>query len=332
MKGHVRKLNSCQATSWQGKVTAPTPEIHNVLLTLWYFLLTNEILSHQEVDFVNLRPIIYSFSWALCSTNWWLGEMMYGYHSFMGRIIDFFFFFVYPNSLKCYKSISKCYWTPIKRQCVCLARPCLQLHTLHNSAGASQHLPIMPLTVPKSTEPWVGVELSPRFCSTSEPWQKTLTNSPRWKTPTSCRCCRSSSVVAALIARWRRRRKKKKEENWDHGHGSKTGTTWVGGVGGGSRDKSKAIQRINMEGKKKQKRMSKGGEVGNVFRRSGSMKWKKNKARRDEQACPERSSWDGEVMETRGAGGRWAEWRLQQEERCAIKIKVNSAELSQLMN
>lgn len=56
----------------------------------------------------------------------------------------------------------------------------------------------MPLTVPKSTEPWVGVELSPRFCSTSEPWQKTLTNSPRWNTPTSCRCCRSSSVVAAL--------------------------------------------------------------------------------------------------------------------------------------
>lgn len=57
----------------------------------------------------------------------------------------------------------------------------------------------MPLTVPKSTEPWVGVEFSPRFCSTSEPWQKTLTNSPRWKTPTSCRCCRSSSVVAALV-------------------------------------------------------------------------------------------------------------------------------------
>lgn len=76
------------------------------------------------------------------------------------------------------------------------------------SDGASQHLPIMPLTVPKSTEPWVGVELSPRFCSTSEPWQKTLTNSPRWKTPTSCRCCRSSSVVAALIARRRRRRRK----------------------------------------------------------------------------------------------------------------------------
>lgn len=61
-------------------------------------------------------------------------------------------------------------------------------------------LPIMPLTVPNSTEPWVGVELSPRFCSTSEPWQNTLTNSPRWNTPTSCKCCRSSSVVAALAA------------------------------------------------------------------------------------------------------------------------------------
>lgn len=59
-------------------------------------------------------------------------------------------------------------------------------------------LPIMPLTVPKSTEPCVGVEVSPRFCMTSEPWQKTLTNSPRWKSPTSWRCCRSSSVVAAL--------------------------------------------------------------------------------------------------------------------------------------
>lgn len=59
-------------------------------------------------------------------------------------------------------------------------------------------LPIMPLTVPKSTEPWVGVEVSPRFCITREPWQNTLTNSPRWKRPTSCRCCRSSSVVAAL--------------------------------------------------------------------------------------------------------------------------------------
>lgn len=66
------------------------------------------------------------------------------------------------------------------------------------SVKLSVCLPIMPLTVPKSTEPWVGVELSPRFCSTSEPWQKTFTNSPRWKTPTSCRCCRSSSVVAAL--------------------------------------------------------------------------------------------------------------------------------------
>lgn len=65
----------------------------------------------------------------------------------------------------------------------------------------SVHSPIMPFTVPKSTEPWVGVELSPRFCNTSEPWQKTLTNSPRWNTPTSCRCCRSSSVVAALITR-----------------------------------------------------------------------------------------------------------------------------------
>lgn len=83
------------------------------------------------------------------------------------------------------------------------------------SVKSSVHLPIMPLTVPKSTEPCVGVELSPRFCSTSEPWQKTLTNSPRWKTPTSCRCCRSSSVVAALTTgrtvgekhknRWRRR-------------------------------------------------------------------------------------------------------------------------------
>lgn len=59
-------------------------------------------------------------------------------------------------------------------------------------------LPIMPLTVPKSTEPCVGVEVSPRFCMTREPWQKTLTNSPRWKRPTSWRCCRSSSVVAAL--------------------------------------------------------------------------------------------------------------------------------------
>lgn len=65
----------------------------------------------------------------------------------------------------------------------------------------SVHSPIMPFTVPNSTEPWVGVELSPRFCNTSEPWQKTLTNSPRWNTPTSCRCCRSSSVVAALITR-----------------------------------------------------------------------------------------------------------------------------------
>lgn len=59
-------------------------------------------------------------------------------------------------------------------------------------------LPIMPLTVPKSTEPCVGVEVSPRFCITREPWQKTLTNSPKWKSPTSWRCCRSSSVVAAL--------------------------------------------------------------------------------------------------------------------------------------
>lgn len=58
--------------------------------------------------------------------------------------------------------------------------------------------PIIPLTVPKSTDPWVGVEVSPKFCMTRDPWQKTLTNSPRWDNPTSCRCCRSSSVVAAL--------------------------------------------------------------------------------------------------------------------------------------
>lgn len=59
-------------------------------------------------------------------------------------------------------------------------------------------LPIIPLTVPKRTDPWVGVEVSPKFCMTRDPWQKTLTNSPRWDNPTSCRCCRSSSVVAAL--------------------------------------------------------------------------------------------------------------------------------------
>lgn len=74
-------------------------------------------------------------------------------------------------------------------------------HRKGDCVGASPSgvtLPIMPLTVPKSTEPCVGVEVSPRFCMTREPWQKTLTNSPRWKSPTSCRCCRSSSVVAAL--------------------------------------------------------------------------------------------------------------------------------------
>ena len=59
----------------------------------------------------------------------------------------------------------------------------------------------MPLTVPKSMQSWVGVELSPRFCSTSEPWRKTFTISPRWKPPTCCRCCRPSSVVAALTVR-----------------------------------------------------------------------------------------------------------------------------------
>lgn len=91
----------------------------------------------------------------------------------------------------------------------------------------ARHLPIMPLTVPKSTEPWVGVELSPRFCSTSEPWQKTLTNSPRWKTPTSCRCCRSSSVVAALIARWRRRRRKDRRIKIADAV-RKTGAAWEG--------------------------------------------------------------------------------------------------------
>lgn len=64
-------------------------------------------------------------------------------------------------------------------------------------------LPIIPLTVPKSTDPWVGVEVSPRFCMTRDPWQKTLTNSPRWDNPTSCRCCRSSSVVAALESQTR---------------------------------------------------------------------------------------------------------------------------------
>lgn len=119
------------------------------------------------------------------------------------------------------------------------------------SAGTSQHLPIMPLTVPKSTEPWVGVELSPRFCSTSEPWQKTLTNSPRWKTPTSCRCCRSSSVVAALIARWRRRRKQRRIEITDMVR--KLARRGLAGVGGRSRDKSKAIERINMEDKKNER-------------------------------------------------------------------------------
>ncbi len=84
------------------------------------------------------------------------------------------------------------------------------------SVKSPVHLPIMPLTVPKSTEPWVGVELSPRFCSTSEPWQKTLTNSPRWKTPTSCRCCRSSSVVAALTARTAKEKYKERGSDYKH--------------------------------------------------------------------------------------------------------------------
>lgn len=83
------------------------------------------------------------------------------------------------------------------------------------SAQLAVYLPIMPLTVPKSTEPWVGVELSPRFCSTSDPWQKTLTNSPRWKTPTSCRCCRSSSVVAALNKDKMMGQKKVKRGMWN---------------------------------------------------------------------------------------------------------------------
>lgn len=67
--------------------------------------------------------------------------------------------------------------------------------------GMKSSLPIIPLTVPKSTEPWVGVELSPRFCKTRDPCENTLTNSPRWNKPTSCRCCLSSSVVAALVDR-----------------------------------------------------------------------------------------------------------------------------------
>lgn len=140
---------------------------------------------------------------------------MYSSRAAVGNIIDFFFF--YPNSLKCYKCISKCYNIP-KKVSVNTVKAMFSsarapaggyVYDAVRSDGASEHLPIMPLTVPKSTEPWVGVELSPRFCSTSEPWQKTLTNSPRWKTPTSCRCCRSSSVVAALAAKRRRRRRGK---------------------------------------------------------------------------------------------------------------------------
>lgn len=141
------------------------------------------------------------------------------------------------------------------------------------SVKLSADLPIMPLTVPKSTEPWVGVELSPRFCSTSEPWQKTLTNSPRWKTPTSCRCCRSSSVVAALTA--------------GRTAGERGGITNIVGwsmcdVRGSRQEQTERVEikskSTNIE-KKKKKDVK--GKVGNVCGHKRSIKQKKNKQGRD---------------------------------------------------
>ena len=60
-------------------------------------------------------------------------------------------------------------------------------------------VPMAPWTVPKRTQPWVGVvTVSAAWSITSDPCLNTLTISPKWKRPTSVNCCLSSSVVAAL--------------------------------------------------------------------------------------------------------------------------------------
>lgn len=165
----------------------------------------------------------------------------------------------------------------------------------------------MPLTVPKSTEPWVGVEVSPRFCSTSEPWQKTLTNSPRWNTPTSCRCWRSSSVVAALSSG-----RKGGCQTFQVRPQILTGGTcsvWRG-------QKRKGwLKPFQKNGKKK--------KVWHVYESKWSITDKKNKQ--------SRKTWRGGKGQSDRVNGKQGEEKRREEEKCNTQIKVKCFEQPNLM-